>query len=295
MIILPSTTDKLQLITSSAATIDVVCSYGEVDQATPPVVQPFGRQATAISSATTTDILAAPASSKTRTPEEITICNKHASLACDVTPLYNANSTLYTIGKWTLNPGEMLEYMRGIGWFRIASAGVPPVSFSTADQTTASGTDTYVAGSAIVIPNSRPLAIGTVLRWRVVGTKTAAGAAAWTVNVRFGTNGSTADTARLAFAQVTDVQTAAADAGVWDIECIVRGPIGASCIVAGGLSFKHHLAVTGFSTVGNADVYQITSSAFDCTTSGMIVGLSIAPNTSGVFTFQAATGQVLNI
>ena len=296
MIILPSTTDKLSLITSNATgDLDVVASYGEVDQATPPVVKPFGRQLTNITTNTTTDILAAPAASTTRTPEEITVRNAHASNSNDVTVQYNANGTLYEMIKVTLSPGDTLEYIRGIGWFTVRNNSAPSGNQSTADQATAAGTDTYLTGSSITIPTSRPLAIGTKFLWKIVATKTAAGAAAWSMIIRFGTAGTVSDTARLTFTQVTNVQTAAVDTGVWDIVAVVRGPIGASCIVAGGLNFTHHLAATGFSTVGTGDCYQITSAAFDCTTAGMIVGLSCNPGASGVFTFQVVQTDVRNL
>jgi hypothetical protein len=295
MIILNVTTDKLQLVTSAAGDIDVVVSFGQVTQATPPVVEPFDRQLTTIVTAATTDILAAPASTKTRTPEEITIRNTHATVANTVAVLYNANATLYEIHKVTLAPGEMVEYIRGIGWFLVA-AYLPNIrNQSVTDQVLTVGTEAYLAGSNIAIPANRPIAIGTRFYWRLVGSKTAAGTAAWSVVVRFGTAGTTSDTARLTFAQVTQVQTAAVDTGTWELRCVVRGPLSASCIVAGLLEFNHHLAVTGWSTVGNADSYQITSGAFDITTAGMIVGLSFIPGASTVATFQVVTAECENI
>jgi hypothetical protein len=295
MIILPATTDKLQLITSAAGDIDVVCSYGEVDQSTPPVVKPFGRQLTTIVTAATTDILAAPAASTTRTPEEITIRNTHATVANTVLVQYNANATVYEIHKVTLAPGEMLEYIKGIGWFTVANQLPNIRNQNTTDQVLTVGTEAYLAGSSIAIPANRPIAIGTRFHWRIAATKTAAGAAAWSVIVRFGTAGTTSDTARLTFAQTTNIQTAAVDTGTWEIRAIVRGPISASCVVAGVVEFQHHLDVTGWSTVGPADCYQITSGAFDITTAGMIVGLSFVPGASTVATFQVVSAECENI
>lgn len=294
MIILPSTTDKLQLVTSAAGDIDVLVSYGETDQSTPPVVKPFGRQPTTITTVATIDILAAPASSTTRTPEEITIRNTHASVSNTVLVQYNANAVIYEIHKVTLAPGEMLEYIRGIGWFVVANATPNLRNQNTADVV-ANAADTYLTGSEIRIPANRPIGIGARFHWRLGATKTAAGVAAWTLNTRFGTLGTTGDTSRLAFTQVTDVQTAAVDAGTWEIRLIVRGPISASCIVAGIMEFQHHLAITGFSTVSGSDCYQVTSAAFDITTAGMIVGLSCNPGAAGVFTFQVISAECENI
>lgn len=295
MIILTNTTDKLQVVTSAAGDVDVIVSYGEVSQATPPVVAPFGRQLTTITTAATTDVLAAPGASTTRTPEEITIRNVHASVTNTILVQYNANGTIYEIHKVTLLPGEMLEYIRGIGWFAIANQLPNIRNQSTSDQALSAGTEAYLVGSAIAIPANRPITIGTRFHWRLAATKTAAGVAGWTVNVRFGTAGTTGDSARLAFAQTTNVQTANIDAGTWEIRAIVRGPISSSCIVAGCLEFQHHLATTGWSTVGPADAYQVTSSAFDITTAGMIVGLSFNPGAATVATFQVVSAEAENV
>lgn len=292
MIILPTTTDKLQIVTSAAGTIHTVCSYGEVDQATPPGLKPFGVERHAITTATTTDLLGVPGASTTRTPEEITIRNAHASIANDVLIQYNANATLYEIYKITLRAGETLEYIKGVGWYVLAASSAMLTNQNTADVT-ANAADTYLTGSAIQIPNNRPIVVGTRLIWRLAASKTAAGVAAWVFNIRFGVNGTTADTARVVFTS-TLAQTAAVDVGTWVIKAIVRGPIGVSAIVAGSCDFRHHLTATGFSTQ-NADAYQTTSTGFDITTAGMIVGLSCNPGAAGVFAFQMVSADVVNI
>lgn len=295
MIILPNTTDKLQVVTSAAGDVDVVVSYGEVDQATPPGVKPFGRQLTTITTAATTDVLAAPGASTTRTPEEITIRNTHASVVNSILVQYNANSVIYELHKVTLAPGEMLEYIRGIGWFVLATT-MPNIRNQNTSDVVANAADTYLTGSEIRIPSNRPLAIGARFHWRLGATKSAAGVAAWAFSLRFGTLGTTGDTARLVFTQTTFVQTGVADTGTWEIRAIVRGPISASCIVAGVMEFQHHLAATGFAnSAGGSDAYQVTSSAFDITTAGMIVGLSCNPGAAGVFTFQVISGECENV
>lgn len=294
MIVMPNTTDKLQVVTSAAGNIHIIVSYSDVDQSTPPVVQPFGSQRSNPITATTTDVLAGPAASKTRTPEEITIRNAHATVSNTITFQLNANATIYEIHKFTLLPGEMMEYVKGIGWFPV-SAGIGDIRNQNTADVVASAADTYLTGSSLAIPPNRPIAIGTRFHWRLAATKTAAGVAAWSVLVRFGTAGAVGDTARLTFAQTTDVQTAAVDTGTWELRLVVRGPISASCVVAGCLEFQHHLAITGFSTVSGSDAYVVTSAAFDITTAGMIVGLSCNPGAAGVFTFQVINAEAENL
>jgi hypothetical protein len=291
MIILAST-DALQVVSSAAATLDILASWVDLkaDGSGDPAI---GRTPTAMTTATTTSIVAAPASTFVRNVKEITIRNKHASLSTDVTVVIDVSATDYELHKVSLAPGEMLEYIEGVGWFEIENPRRFLDNQSTADQATSAGTDTYLAGSNFNFPAGR-IAVGTKFYWRIIGTKSAAGTAAWSVLLRFGTAGTVSDTARCTLTQVTNVQTAVVDAGTWEIRAIVRGPIGASCIVAAGLEFSHHLATTGLSTVSGSDVYQNTSAAFDCTTVTN-VGVSINPGASGVFTFQVVHGEAVNI
>ena len=123
MIYLAATTDKLQIITSAAITLDVNCNY--IDAATATlVVSGSGKQNTAITTATTTDILAAPGASTTRSLKQMTARNKHASLSGDVTVQFNQNATLFELHKLTLQAGESLEYIEGVGFFTLkASSG----------------------------------------------------------------------------------------------------------------------------------------------------------------------------
>lgn len=123
MLLLTATTDKLQLVTSSTANIDVHASYMDATQANPPVVQgdSSGRQHTAITTATTTDIVAAPAASETRNVKMLAVRNKHASSTNDVTVVFDQNGTDFELFKATLQPGETLEFVEGIGFFVVAA------------------------------------------------------------------------------------------------------------------------------------------------------------------------------
>lgn len=112
---LVATTDKVQLTTSTAATIDVIASWTDLSGTT---VTP-GKTLTAISSATTTDIVPVPAASTAKRVQEIMIYNKDASLSCDVNCVFDANGTDYLMPKFTLTPGMTLEYIEGIGFFTI--------------------------------------------------------------------------------------------------------------------------------------------------------------------------------
>ena len=118
MLLLTATTDKIQLVSSAAGSLDVHCSWQDLSGTT---VTP-GRTNTAITAAQTTDIVASPAASTTRNIKTIHCRNKHASSANDVTIVYDQNGTDYELHKVALNAGESLEYVEGIGFFVLAAA-----------------------------------------------------------------------------------------------------------------------------------------------------------------------------
>lgn len=134
MLLLLSITDKIQVVTSAAATLDVIASIQDKTTATGALSSVSQR--TAITTATTTDVVAVPGSGVERNIVEMTIHNKHASLATDVTVLLDANATDYEIVKYTINAGDTLEYIEGVGWFIVTNAAALDKRFSkTSDQT----------------------------------------------------------------------------------------------------------------------------------------------------------------
>lgn len=121
MILLSATTDKLQVITSAAGDVDVIASYLDRDQSTFSVGL-ADRQLTTVTTAATTDVVGAPGAGKTRNVKQLTIRNTHASVANDITVQFNANATLYELHKVTLQPGEMLEFVEGVGFVLLAAS-----------------------------------------------------------------------------------------------------------------------------------------------------------------------------
>jgi len=114
MILLRNTTDKLQLTTTTTANVDVMISYVDRDQSTGDLSD--GRQLATISSATTTDVLAAPSAGDTRKAKIITIRNRHASNPNVVTLIYDANGTDYQLHSENLAAGDELTFIEGVGF-----------------------------------------------------------------------------------------------------------------------------------------------------------------------------------
>lgn len=145
---------------------------------------------------------------------------------------------------------------------------------SVANVAAAFAADTYLAGSAILLPRSQPR-IGTTYRCRFDMVKTAAGVAAFAINVRFGVNQTTADAARLTF--TFGAGTAAIDTGIFEVFVHFRS-IGAAGVIAGMARCTHHLAATGLISTGASGTGIITnqvSAGFDTTVASSFIGISV--------------------
>jgi hypothetical protein len=164
-------------------------------------------------------------------------------------------------------------------------------NFSTTAQTPAAATRTYIAGSAIAVPVGK-LQVGTVFRWSFNMTKTAAGTAASTFDIAFGTAGTTADTARVSFTKPAG--TAVADEAWVTITAVVRGPLSASGVVSGEFILIHNLSATGHAVIPCVVVNTI-SGAFDVTVANLIVGICLTSGTADAITIQQINAESWNI
>lgn len=164
------------------------------------------------------------------------------------------------------------------------------VNFSTASQAPTAATRTYITGSNIAVA-AGALQVGTMFRWTISMTKTAAGIAASTFDICFGTAGTTADTARVSFTKPAG--TAVVDEGFVTITAICRGPVGASGVVAGTFQMTHNLSATGHATIPCVNVTTV-SSAFDITTPTNI-GVCLTSGASDAITIQVVTAEAWNI
>jgi hypothetical protein len=119
MLLLAATTDKIQITTSAATNVDVHASYVDLNGTT---VTP-DKQNTAITTATTTDVVASPAASTKRNVKSMAVRNKSSSTSNDVTVIFDQNGTDFELIKVTLGPGEELCYFDDIGFVVIDANG----------------------------------------------------------------------------------------------------------------------------------------------------------------------------
>lgn len=112
MLTLSATTQSLQLVSSSSSALSVVASWGDLTSGGIDL----GSNQVAISSATTTEIVAAPGASTDRQVKGITIRNTGAA-SNTVTVLKDVSGTDYTVTPAVaLSPGEALHYHCAQGW-----------------------------------------------------------------------------------------------------------------------------------------------------------------------------------
>lgn len=169
--------------------------------------------------------------------------------------------------------------------------GPTPSNASTASQTINAATTATLTGSLLAVPISK-LKIGSVFTWDIIVSKTAAGTAANTFNVRCGTTGTSSDTSLMALALPT--ATSVIDTAQITIVLTCQGPLTASGIFAGTLTMIHNLAATGFATIPCV-VVSAASAAFNVTTAGLIVSLSCTTAAATVLTFTQITGQAYGV
>lgn len=114
MLNLVDNNDSIDLITGSATTVHVAVAFDDLSSGG---VLTAGKQLTIPATATTTTIVTAP-SSGSRRVKTINIRNTSTTVPNDVTVRLNDNgSTIIELFKTTLDPGEILTYTEGVGWF----------------------------------------------------------------------------------------------------------------------------------------------------------------------------------
>jgi hypothetical protein len=294
MLLLTSTSDIVRVVTGSATTVAVHASW--VDNASGTITP--GRTNTAISTATTTTVVGSPGASTQRNVKHLNVRNTHASTATTVDIQHFDGTTSVSLWMGTLAAGEMVKLDETGDWVSFNSVGLNKTATnaggilrntSTATSSAAFATDTYLAGSSIPMPSGGPLAGGTYrLLFEVL--KTTAGTAAPVITLRFGTAGTTSDSARLTFTLAA--QTGVADIGIFEVYTHFRAVgSGSSAVMAGVAHIRHALAATGLNAsaaitgtsgggfAGDAFVH-VVSSGFDSTVAGSILGASFNGGTS---------------
>jgi len=116
--------DILRITTTSAATLSVYASY--TDHGRERTAR--GRTSTAISSATTTTVLAGPGAPTHREVGMLAVANNHASTSDTVTIEHYDGTTATGVWAGALAAGESVVYLQDAGWTVRNSSGIPKTS-----------------------------------------------------------------------------------------------------------------------------------------------------------------------
>lgn len=125
MLLLTSTSDKIQVVTSAAGDIDVHATW--LDSASGSVT-PGRTNTVAIATATTTDVVGSPAASTYRNVQSLLIRNTHASVNNNVTVRHTDGTNVAEVFKATLGPDEVIQFLDGVGFQVLASTGAVKTS-----------------------------------------------------------------------------------------------------------------------------------------------------------------------
>ena len=178
--------------------------------------------------------------------------------------------------------------------FNNSGVGMFVTNAATAAQAPVATTRTYITGSQLAIP-SIGLQVGTILRWHFEMVKTAAGTATSTIDIAFGTAGTTADTAQVSFTKPAGV--AAIDDGFVDVEAIVKA-IGGSGVVVGEIRMVvNNTGGSGGHLASGKYAYtqSTTSSSFTISPSAVTyVGLCITTGASDAITINQCSAEAIN-
>jgi hypothetical protein len=291
-LILEPSTDKIQVITGSAlATCYIHASWMNIDGSA--VVTP-GSSNFAISTATTTDVITAPSASNYRIMEGVTVYNNNAS-AQTITIQHTDGTNAVPIWTGVLALGEKVIINKELICTKYDREGrVAGASIISNQSVTSQGagfaTDTYVTGSSILIPLQRPR-IGTVYECEMGVTKTNAGTATPIIQLRYGTNGTTADTSLCSF--TFSAGTAATDSAIFKVRGLYRSVgSGSTAVIAGRCSLVAQ-PTTGFSSL----IKSVTtiSAGHNSETASTILGVSVNGGTSASWTIDYVKTRLIDI
>lgn len=176
-------------------------------------------------------------------------------------------------------------------------SGITNGNTSTQSQVVVSGTNYYITGSNLNLPNPMKvgLVVGSRFRWTVAMAKTAAGTGTFQIKIYRGTNGSTSDTADVN--QTIGTQTAAVDSMTLDVEIVVTTTGATGAYFWSIIPTSKAVTATGFGVAtGPTGQFSGTVSSVNLTTASLKFGLAFTATTgTPTITVPMVRAQALNV
>lgn len=158
MLLLTSTSDKVQVVTSAIGDVDVACSY--VDSGTPVV--PDRKLTAGITTATTTDVVTSPGSGVQRNVQTMLVRNVHASVSNTVTVRLTDGTNTVDVFSAAIGPGEAVQYLDGVGFQVLTNSGAVKTSQNQGNVPSGSGQQVAVLGADVTNNNATANTIADV-------------------------------------------------------------------------------------------------------------------------------------
>lgn len=161
--------------------------------------------------------------------------------------------------------------------------GLLSANWATASQGAGFASDTYITNSGLLIP-SFGLQVGQLARWWITLSKTAAGTATPIVQLRIGTNQTTADTSIITL--TGQAATAAVSGGIMLVEAFMR-TVSASGVIVGSFGFASGIPGLGGGIDGVSGAIDLSSRA------GQYLGVSLNAGASAAWTITSVRGELV--
>lgn len=147
MLILNGANEKIQVITGSAADIEVLAAWADNNAG---VISIGSTPTASITTATTTDVVAAPGASKQRNVRHLNARNNHASASTTILIQHTDGTIVTSLWNGTLLAGEIVVFDQGGRWTIYDSTGnVKAAAYPIATQTEM---EAAVSNTALVTP-----------------------------------------------------------------------------------------------------------------------------------------------
>lgn len=153
MIILSSTTDKIQVILADAVLANQMSCYASFRDTKSGNTLVPGRGISLTNDTTAIDLVSPPGADTQRGIDCISVVNTDTASGV-VTVRYNADGTSYTLAKFTLAPNEKLEYTSANGWSSFSSSGAVKQSINQGNNPVSSDLNRVVLASDVVNNNA---------------------------------------------------------------------------------------------------------------------------------------------
>lgn len=158
MLLLVSTSDKIQVTQTTARTLDIHASW--VDHASGTVTP--GRTNTLMTTAATADVVAAPAASTQRNIQTLVVRNRD-TISATVTIKHTDGTTTVELFAGVLLPSEQVLFIDGAGFQLTSTVEIANRTRLSGDVISSSATPTVVAGL------TKTLSVGTwVFRYTLI-------------------------------------------------------------------------------------------------------------------------------